>query len=381
MNAYNKNNPFFASIKERYSLCKPGSQKNTHHVRLDLSHSGITYQVGDSVAIFPVHDTVLVQRTLDALRLDSTKKIFDKHSNQEVDLHTFLSKKSNITEINRKIISETAERQTNLQKKEHLQFIIAEENRDVLKEYQKNREVWDFLLENQEVRFEPEELPFLLQPMIPRFYSIASSMKAVGESVDLTVSYVKYVSNGHLRLGVCSHYLCDMAPMYQATIPLYVQPSHGFNLIDQENASVIMIGPGTGIAPYRGFMQERIAKGNQGKNWLFFGEWNRAYDYFYEDFWEQLKAQGKLKVDLAFSRDQEHKIYVQHRMLEHAAELFRWIEEGAYIYVCGDAHRMAKDVDAVLHQIIQEQGNLDEQSAKNYIKKLRSEKRYRRDVY
>jgi sulfite reductase (NADPH) flavoprotein alpha-component len=142
-----------------------------------------------------------------------------------------------------------------------------------------------------------------------------------------------------------------------------------------------MIGPGTGVAPYRAFMQERIADNAPGKNWLFFGEWTRHHDFFYEDFWQKLESEGKLRVDLAFSRDQEHKIYVQHRMLEHAHEFFRWLENGAYIYVCGDKQRMARDVDAALHQIVQKCGNMDENAAKSYVKRLRTEKRYLRDVY
>ncbi len=250
-----------------------------------------------------------------------------------------------------------------------------------MKEYQKNHELWDALLDNPEVRFTPEEICHLIQPMLPRFYSIASSMKVVGEEVHLTVSYVKYMSNGQQRLGVCSHYLCDMAPMNLATIPVYLQPHHGFTLPADPKADLIMIGPGTGVAPYRAFMQERMAMGASGKHWLFFGEWNRSYDFFYEDYWTELQAQGKLRVDLAFSRDQEHKIYVQHRMLEQAQDFFQWLEKGAYVFVCGDAHRMAKDVDAVLHRIIQEQGNTDEQGAKSYVKALRSQKRYLRDVY
>lgn len=381
MTVYNKNNPFPASIKERYSLCKHGSQKNTHHVSLDLSGSDISYNVGDSIAIYPQHDPLLVKRTIHALDLSATDKIFDKHSEREMTLEEYLSSHSNITDINRKLIAEMAARQTNPQKKEHLEFLLAEGNRDPLKEYQGNRELWDFLNENKEVHFDLNELSQFLQPMIPRFYSIASSMRAEKETIDLTVSYVKYTSNNHLRLGVCSHYLCDMAPLHQAVVPIYVQASHGFNLVEDLNTDIIMIGPGTGIAPYRGFMQERVKTNATGKNWLFFGEWNRAYDYFYESFWSNLENEGKLKVDLAFSRDQPHKVYVQHRMLEKGKEFFEWLEKGACVYVCGDAHRMAKDVDAALHQIIMEHGNRDEQAAKAYVKQLRADKRYRRDVY
>jgi sulfite reductase (NADPH) flavoprotein alpha-component len=172
-----------------------------------------------------------------------------------------------------------------------------------------------------------------------------------------------------------------LAPLKEAVVPIYIQPSHGFTLPEDPRTPIIMIGPGTGIAPFRAFMQERMTSQSEGKNWLFFGEWNRAYDYFYEDEWASWEALGGLKMDLAFSRDQEHKVYVQHRMLEQAKELYSWLNNGAVIYVCGDAHRMAKDVDATLLRIVQEQGNMDEAGAKAYMKQLKSAKRYLRDVY
>lgn len=377
---YDKNHPFLAAVKERYSLCKPGSKKMTHHIVLDLSKSGLTYHVGDSIAIYPIHDHALVQQTLNAVGARGDESVTDRLGAVHT-LRDFLSKKANITEVNRKIVQELAERQTNSEKKARLEYLLADGNRDALKEYQKNHEVWDALEDNSEVRFNIDEFVSMLQPMLPRFYSIASSMKVVGEEVHLTVSYVKYTSNGHLRLGVCSHYLCDMAPMNLSTVPVYIQPHHGFTLPDNSEADLILIGPGTGVAPYRAFLQERTAKGSKGRNWLFFGEWNRAYDYFYEEYWQELIAQGLLKVDTAFSRDQAHKIYVQHRMLEKAGELWQWIQNGAYIFVCGDAHRMAKDVEATLHQIIKEQGGLDDASTKAFIKQLRTDKRYLKDVY
>ncbi len=378
---YNKTNPFLASIKNRYRLSKQGSDKFTHHVALDLSGSDITYRVGDSIAIFPVHDSLLVQRTLNAFHATGTEVVTDKHTGELIPLRTYLTKKGNITDINRKLFTEVAQRQTNKGKKAHLEFLLAEENKDALKEFMKNRELWDFLHDNAEVHFAVEELPHFLQPMLPRFYSIASSMKAVGHEVDLTVSYVKYTTNNHIRLGVCSHFLCDLMPLHQPVVPVYIQPHHGFTLPEDPAANIIMIGPGTGIAPYRAFMQERLVLNFTGHNWLFFGEWNREYDYFYEDFWADLQKQKKIRVDLAFSRDQGHKIYVQHRMLEQAEDLFKWLEKGAYIFVCGDAHRMAKDVETTLHRIIQEQGKMDELAARAYVKRLRAEKRYLRDVY
>lgn len=379
--SYNKQNPFLATITERYPLSKSGSKKHTYHVALDISGSGLTYQVGDSLAVFPEHDPHLVQRTLHAMHADGEEKVTDKHTGEIFPLNEFLYRKANITELSRKLISEIASRQTNPKKRQHLEYVLQEGNKDALKEYQAGHELWDVLSENDEVHFALQELCDLLMPLLPRFYSIASSMLHAGERVDLTVAHFQYMSHEVMRHGVCTHYLCHIAPQGIPQVPVYIHPHRGFTLPPDPHASLIMIGPGTGVAPYRAFMQERMSTQAPGKNWLFFGEWTRAFDYFYEDYWTALQSQGKLNVDLAFSRDQEHKIYVQHRMQEHAQELFSWLEQGAYLFVCGDAHRMAKDVDAALHRIIQEQAKVDEHGAKEYVKRLKAEKRYLRDVY
>jgi sulfite reductase (NADPH) flavoprotein alpha-component len=378
---YSKSNPFLASIKERYSICSAESKKQTYHVVLDLKGSGITYNVGDSLAIYPTHDRDLVERTMKAMKATGEEKIPAKHSGLAVNLEDLLTCKLNITNVGRKLIGEIAVRQTNQEKQKHLQGLLEEENKDELKEFMNKHELWDLLSENEEALFSPQEVCNMLQPLLPRFYSIASSMEEVGEEVHLTVADLSYITNQHLRRGVCTYYLCELAPLHAPLIPVYVQPNHGFTLPSQKEADLIMIGPGTGIAPFRAFMQERMAKEETGKNWLFFGEWHREHQFFYKNYWDELTAKGKLRLELAFSRDQEHKIYVWHRMLEHAKEVFEWIQKGAYIFVCGDAHRMAKDVDAALHEIVKEQGAMDELSAKNYVKKLRKENRYLRDVY
>jgi sulfite reductase (NADPH) flavoprotein alpha-component len=381
MFAYNKSHPFLSRIKDRFLLCKPGSVKETQHVVLDLHGSGLTYEVGDSLGIFAIHDSALVKLTIHALRATGHEEIQEKNSETKVSLTEFLTRKANITEISRKLITEVAQRQTNSQKKKHFEFLLAEENKDAFKEYQASHQLWDFLSENEEVVFDLQEICHLLKPMLPRFYSIASSMKAVGEEVHLTVAHLSYHTNGHLRQGVCTHYLCHLTPLHESIVPIFIQPSHGFSLPQDQNVPIIMVGPGTGIAPFRAFMQERMALNSSAKHWLFFGECHHEYEYFYEDYWKDLQSQGSLRLDLAFSRDQEHKVYVQHKMLEQASDLFQWLEEGACLYVCGDAHRMAKDVDAVLHQIIREEGKRDEKEAKLYIKELKSQKRYLRDVY
>ena len=370
-----------AAISNRYGLCKQGSSKDTQHVVLDLRGSGYKYEVGDCIGVFPIHDAELVQRTLNTMKASGTETVLDKHSGEHWQLKHFLTRKANITEISRKLLGEIAKRQTNPEKKAFLDDFQNEHRKDALKDYLENHELWDILLENEEVAFEIQELCNMLMPLLPRLYSIASSMKFVGDEVHLTIALVHYDTNGHKRRGVCTHYLCELAPVNQPLVPIYIQPHHGFTLPQNPNVPIIMIGPGTGVAPFRAFMQERIATGSQGKNWLFFGERNRIFDFLYEDYWEQLVREEKLILHTAFSRDQNNKVYVQHRMLEHGAELFSWLKEGAYLYVCGDAKCMAKDVEAALHQIVQTHGGLDEQATKQYIKQLRSEKRYLRDVY
>lgn len=379
--SYNRANPFMATIKERYCLCKPGSEKKTYHIVIDLSGSGINYEVGDSIGIYPQNDPEMVERNLRAMRATGNEEIFDKRTEKKWNLRQFLTTQANIVELSRKLVKEIHDRQTNLQKKQLLAHLHAEENKEALKAYIESHELWDLLEEHNEVQFSAQELCELLMPALPRLYSIASSRKAVGNEVHLTVAYLEYVSNGHKRRGVCTHYLCALAPMHMPVIPVYIQPHNGFTLPCDPETHIIMIGPGTGVAPFRAFMQERILGNATGRNWLFFGERNRAHTYFYESFWQELVDLDKLHLDLAFSRDQHHKVYVQHRMLDKGEEFYRWMEEGAHIYVCGDAKRMAKDVEATLLQIIQRHGNHDEASSKQYLKKLRTDKRYLRDVY
>jgi sulfite reductase (NADPH) flavoprotein alpha-component len=378
---YDKHNPFFARITNRFSLCKAGSQKNTQHIVLSTEGSGLRYGVGDSVAIFSTHDPVLVERTLQAMKAKGCETITDKQTSVAWKLQEYLERKANITNISRKLIVEVAKKQTDPLKKSALEALLSEDGKIALKEYQHSHELWDLLMENQEVSFTPEELCGLLMPLLPRFYSIASSMKYVGEELHLTVAMLKYNTNSHERLGVCTHYLCNLAPLNEPCVPIYIQPHHGFTLPEDPSASIIMVGPGTGVAPFRAFLQERMAVNAPGKNWLFFGERNRGTDYFYEEFWEHLASQGKLRIDLAFSRDQDHKVYVQHRLLEKGAEIFDWISNGAYLYVCGDAHHMARDVDAALQKIVELHGRMDEGAAKAYIKQLRNDKRFLKDVY
>lgn len=381
-NLESKKKPFIASIKERYSLSKLGSQKNTHHIVLDLGNSCLDYDVGDSVGIYPQHDPELVSRTLHAIKATGNEEVIPKNATSPVPIRDFFTSQANITEISPQLFREIFEKQSNPVKKQKLQILLDPNQREAYKTYINQREVWDFLLENEEVSLSPQDLSDLLMPLLPRFYSIASSPNMVRQELHLTIAPVIYHANGHERRGVCSHYLCHLAPLCQPNVPLFVQPSRNFTIPEDDNAPMIMIGPGTGIAPFRAFMQERIHRQAQGEHWLFFGEWNCAYDFFYEDFWQGLEKQGLLRIDAAFSRDQDHKVYVQHKMQEKGSEIFHWLEKkGAYLFVCGDSKLMARDVDLMLHQIVQEQGHLNEAEARMYIKKLKTSGRYLRDVY
>lgn len=380
-NLHNRANPFLASIKERYSLCGEDSNKCTQHIVLDLTGSEITYNVGDSIGVYPQNDHALVAKTLYAMKADGNEVVLDKHGEKSWKLKDFLTTHANVSEISRKLLSELCFRQLNPIKKAHLETLQAEGNKEALKAYLEIHHLWDILEAHPEVEFSHQELCNLLMPLLPRFYSIASAQHVVGNEVHLTVALLKYESNGHERRGVCTHYLCHVAPLNQPVVPVYIQPHHGFTIPNDPNAAIIMVGPGTGVAPYRAFMQERIVQNAPGANWLFFGECHSATDFFYESYWQSLVDTGKLRLDTAFSRDQDYKVYVQHRMLEKGNELFEWLDQGAYFYVCGDAHYMAKDVEAALLQIFQQHGHMDEQAAKHYLKKLRQEKRYLRDVY
>lgn len=376
---YTRTNPFLASIKERYSLCKPGAKKKVYHFALDLKGSGISYQVGDTLGIYPQNDHAVVAHTLKAMQAEGSESVLDR-TGVPFLLKDYLATKANLIEISRKLFHTVSQRQTHPEKMQRLALLQLEENKQALKAYLEERYVWDFLLENAEVTFAPQELVSLLMPLLPRLYSISSSSQVVGEEVHLTVALVEFHSNGHLRHGVCTYFLCEDAPLHSPVIPIYVQPHHGFTLPDP-SLPIIMVGPGTGVAPFRAFMQERDMQCASGKNWLFFGEWHREGHFFYEEFWQKLFTKGKLRLDVAFSRDQEHKVYVQHRMHEKGKELFQWLEEGAYFYVCGDAKRMAKDVEVALLEIIQNQGGMSKDASEQYLKRLRQEKRYLRDVY
>lgn len=376
---YTRENPYIAKIKSRRDLCPGCPDKFTHHVVIDLSSSKIKYDVGDCVGVYPVNDPLLVERTLQAIGADGAEIVVDKRGGEPLPFEKFLQIKANVSEVSRKLIREIACRVASSQKREELEKIAAESA--LLKKLMEGRQLWDLLAAYNEARFSPQEICDLLMPLLPRYYSIASSQKEHPDEIHLTVKLLSYEAHGYRRSGVCTNYICNLAAEEEAIVPIFIQPHKGFTVPDDPNSAMIMIGPGTGVAPFRAFMQERVATGARGKHWLFFGEWRRENNYLYGDYWEELKRKGLLDLDLAFSRDQEEKHYVQHRLVERGARLYQWLMEGSYLYVCGDAKQMAKDVDRALVEIISTHGGVGEEEAKSYLKVLRQEKRYLRDVY
>ncbi len=348
---YSRTQPYIARIKERTLLTKPGSSKKTYHISLDIEDSGLRFKVGDSIGVLPTNDPALVEEIIHKLGATGNEEIEDPKNQKVHSFREFLIHKANISKVSFHKIYNVEKSATPLIE----------------------------LVEHHQPS--PHELCKILLPLLPRFYSIASSPKVYPGEIHLTVAFVSFELNGQTHFGVGSHFLCQQAVIESTPIPIYVQPSHFFTLPDDPNASIILIGPGTGIAPFRAFMQERIASQAEGRNWIFFGERNRKSDFYYEDYWIELEKQGRVRLDTAFSRDQPEKIYVQHRMLEQKKTLWQWIQEGAYIYVCGDAEKMAKDVDATLQQIVREVGGSSDEEARKFIKSLRLERRYLLDVY
>ncbi len=366
--------PFCAQITERLLLTKTGSSKTTYHITLDITGSEVHFKSGDSLGIYGQNDPKLVDKFMEVLQVTGEESIIDPKSQELITLRTFLTNRANLGRSNSNFLRWLSPMHELLQKgnEEPLRLFLQQHDPlDLLTSFIKEHQELDLL-----------EFVKHFSPLLPRFYSIASSLVHSPDKVDLTVALSSYIHRGETRYGVASHFLCKLAKERSTSIPIYVQPTAHFTLPANSLAPMIMIGPGTGVAPFRGFMQERLATAAKGKNWLFFGECNQATDFFYEEFWKDLSRQGFLhELDLAFSRDQVDKIYVQHRLLERQETLWAWMQEGAIIYVCGDAERMARAVEETWVEIFRRQGNMTLEEAKAAIRTLKKEKRYLVDVY
>jgi sulfite reductase (NADPH) flavoprotein alpha-component len=370
---YSRKNPFPAELKERVLLNGEGSAKETIHLEFDLEGSGLTYETGDALAVISRNAEDVVDGILAETGLDPESPVSLKDG--EFSLREALTSQLDVTALSKPVLT----RYNEMAQSEKLDAIINDKTK--LSEYIVGRDVIDLVTEFPTDGLTADGLAAILRKLPPRLYSIASSPKAHPGEVHLTVGVVRYDSKGRERKGVCSTFLSDRIEEGQKA-EVFVTPNKNFKLPKDPGTPVIMVGPGTGIAPFRAFIEERKATGAEGRNWLFFGDQHYLTDFLYQTEWQDYLADGVLtKLDLAFSRDQRNKIYVQDKMRENAAELFKWLEEGASFYVCGDASRMAHDVDLALHEIIAQQGGLSEEAAAEYVKKLKSDKRYLRDVY
>ena len=373
---YSRKNPFPAKLKTNRKLTKEGSAKDTRHFEIVLEGSGIQYEVGDSLGVFPTNNPALVEEILGVLGFTGEEQVPDTAGNP-VTIREALTRFYVITEMDKKLLAAIAEKDPMAA---HFLPMVTPEGRAELEAYFWGREVIDPLLAHPAAKFTPEEFVKCLRKLQPRLYSIASSQKAHPTEVHLTVAAVRYESNGRKREGVCSTFLADRAG--EGPAPVFVHTAKHFRVPEDPATHVIMVGPGTGIAPFMAFLQERKATAATGKNWLFFGDQKAATDFLYREELEAWQKEGVLhKLSTAFSRDQAEKIYVQHRMLEAAEELYAWLEQGAYFYICGDASRMAKDVDTALHKVVETAGGKSPEEAAAYVEELKKSKRYRKDVY
>ena len=378
---YSRKNPAFISISERILLTKPESTKKTFHLALDIRNTSITFKPGDAIAIYPENDPLIALEISQFLQQDLKQQVYSARSNKTLSLYELLVKEKNISRLTSNMLKTFCSYTQNPQEKKRLEELLHPQSKEHLVQYLTQTDLIDFLRTYDVTNTPLEKFCENLSPLLPRFYSIASSQLAHPDRLELTIVLVEMKKNNRIQYGIGSHFLCNLAKLKETKLAVYIQPTTDFTLPEDPKAPVIMVGPGTGVAPFRGFIQERLIKGHIGKNWLFFGERNRDYDFFYQDFWEHLVATKKLSLDLAFSRDQENKVYVQHKLLMQASKIWHWLQEGAYFYICGDAKQMSKDVEKTLEQIICSQGRLNQEEALSYIKTLKKQKRYVKEVY
>lgn len=368
---YTKQNPYSAEVLVSQKITGRDSDRDVRHVEIDLGESGLTYQVGDALGVWFSNNEALVDEVINGLGLDADENV--TVSKESYSLKAALTDKKELTQLYPGLVKSWAELSGSAElaaicedKEQTRLFILANQLADLIAAYP--------------AKVSATQLVDMLRPLTPRLYSIASSQAEVESEVHLTVALVEDERQGHARFGGASHFLASAEEGQQVNV--YVEPNNHFRLPENPETPVIMVGPGTGVAPFRAFMQQRAADGVTGNSWLFFGNPHFEQDFLYQVEWQQYLKNGDLsRLDVAFSRDQAHKVYVQHRITEQAETLWQWLQNGAHVYICGDAERMAKDVHQALVNIAVEQGGLSADDAEAYLETLRSEKRYQKDVY
>ncbi|MDU7479912.1 MAG: NADPH-dependent assimilatory sulfite reductase flavoprotein subunit [Hafnia alvei] len=369
---YSKESPLTASLAVKQKITGRNSDKDVRHIEIDLGESGLSYQPGDALGVWYHNDPDLVEEIIGLIWRtgDETVTLND----QTMTLREALTERLELTQNTTDIVEKYAV----LSRDERLIELLADKHQ--LQQYAQTTPLPD-MIRQAPADLDAEQLVALLRPLTPRLYSIASSQEEVGSEVHITVGVVRYEIDGRARTGGASGYLADRLEE-DGELRVFIEHNDNFRLPANPQTPVIMIGPGTGIAPFRAFIQQRAAEGAEGLNWLFFGNPHFTEDFLYQVEWQRFVKDGVLsRIDLAWSRDQKHKVYVQDKLREQGAEVWRWIEQGAHIYVCGDANRMAKDVEQALLELLAEHGGMDAEQADEFLSELRVERRYQRDVY
>lgn len=370
---WSRERPFAAELLANLPIVGRGSDRDIRHLELSLADSGLDYEPGDALGVWIENPPALVAAIADTLGLDPDAPV--SHGGDTLPLREWLGRRREITRLSRPFVATHAANAGS----EALNRLLAPDQREALAALMAQSQIVDLLAEHPGA-WTADALIEALRPLQPRLYSIASSRKVVGDEAHLTVAHVEYRHGGGLRWGAGSHHLATREE--GATLPVFVERNERFRLPADPGRDAIMIGPGTGVAPFRGFVQEREAIAATGRNWLLFGNPHARSDFLYQLEWQDALKRGALhRLDLAFSRDQAHKVYVQHKLREHGRELFAWLENGAHLYVCGDATRMAKDVHAALLDIVATHGGKSAEDAADYINALQAQGRYARDVY
>ncbi|MEK4536540.1 assimilatory sulfite reductase (NADPH) flavoprotein subunit [Peribacillus sp. FSL K6-1552] len=374
---YSRTNPFKAEVMENINLNGRGSNKETHHIELSLEGSGLTFEPGDSLGIYPQNDSILVDMLLKELNWDPEEIVKVNKQGDLRKLREALISNFEITVLTKSLLEQAAQLSGN----EDLKALLSAGNEEKLKEYREGRDLLDFVRDFGSWGESAQEFVSILRKIPARLYSIANSLSAYPDEVHLTVGAVRYDSHGRERKGVCS-ILCAERLQPGDTLPVYIQHNPNFKQPKNPDTPIIMVGPGTGIAPFRSFIQEREETEANGKTWLFFGDQHFVTDFLYQTEWQKWLKTGVLtNMDVAFSRDADEKVYVQHRMLEHSRKLYEWLQEGAAVYICGDEKNMAQDVHNTLIEIIEKEGQMSHADAQTYLEEMQQNKRYQRDVY
>ncbi|CAH1216618.1 Sulfite reductase [NADPH] flavoprotein alpha-component [Paenibacillus sp. JJ-223] len=372
---YSRTNPFKAEVLENLNLNGRGSDRETRHIELSLEGSNLQYEPGDSLGVFPENHPRLVDELIAAMDWNEDELVQVNKNGDQASVREALLRVFEITAVTKPVVEQLAK----LKPESGLSGLLADESE--FRKVMHSCDLLDLVQDYQLAGIPAASFLAVLRKIPARLYSIASSLKSSPDEVHLTVRTVRYESRGRERYGVCSVHLAERIEAGDS-LPIFVQHNPNFKLPANPDAPVIMIGPGTGVAPFRAFLGEREETGAEGKTWLFYGDQHFATDFLYQTEWQRWLKDGVLsRMDVAFSRDTEQKVYVQHRMLEHSKELYQWLLEGAHVYVCGDEKRMAHDVHHALATIIQQEGGLTEEEASEYLTRLQQEKRYQRDVY